>query len=352
MRVAAAEHGERREGVEAARGVAEARRAGAATRRADGGAEPHLEGPERRRAGAGDHGARVAGEQAPLEAARSRRGRRGERPADRRAARRARGVVEVLLAAARRGGDPACRGAPACRASEARALPRSAGASPRCIRARRCATASARASASGTSSSAACEGVAARASAARSVRVTSISWPDGAHHRHAARPRPARTSASSLKAARSSAEPPPRPRMIASTSGTRPSSASARAMRSGGVRPLHRRAREQDAHGPAAERDLDDVVDRRAVAARDDADHARLGGQRPLALGREEPLGRELLLEPLERLEQRPAARRARGLRGELEPAPRRVHRGAADDDDPRAVGEQAPRPRGRASGT
>ncbi len=50
-------------------------------------------------------------------------------------------------------------------------------ATARARRARRCATASARACASGTSSSAACEGVAARASATRSVSVTSISWP-------------------------------------------------------------------------------------------------------------------------------------------------------------------------------
>src|SRR4029077_7560669 len=73
---------------------------------------------------------------------------------------------------------------------------------------------------------------------------------------------------------------------------------------------LDRGRREENARAAAPEGDLADVVDDRAARARDDADRARLGGQGALALGREEPFGRELLFEPLERLEDRPASGR------------------------------------------
>ena len=92
----------------------------------------------------------------------------------------------------------------------------------------------------------------------------------------------------------------------------------------GRVRALDGRAREEQAHRRAAERDLDDVVQGGAVGAGDDADHARLRGQRALALGREEALAREPLLQPLERLEQRPPPRGPRRVGRELELAPRR----------------------------
>ncbi|KAG1322238.1 hypothetical protein G6F61_015201 [Rhizopus arrhizus] len=68
---------------------------------------------------------------------------------------------------------------------------------------------------SGTSSSAATDGVGARRSAAKSLRLKSVSWPtaDTTGVRLAAI---ARASASSLNAHRSSSEPPPRVSRIAS----------------------------------------------------------------------------------------------------------------------------------------
>ena len=82
-----------------------------------------------------------------------------------------------------------------------------------------------------------------------------------------------------------------------------------------GARALHLRGREQDPRAAAAKRDAADVVDDRARRARDDADDARLAGQRALALRREQPLGGELRLQPLERLEQRAAPGRPAGDR-------------------------------------
>ena len=78
----------------------------------------------------------------------------------------------------------------------------------------------------GTVSSAACEGVAARTSATRSAVVTSTSWPTPltTGTRHAAI---ARATCSSSKAERSSCPPPPRAKMITSSSGTRERSANA-----------------------------------------------------------------------------------------------------------------------------
>src|SRR5690606_31529390 len=75
-----------------------------------------------------------------------------------------------------------------------------------------------------------------------------------------------------------------------------------------GPEPLHLRGREQDARAAAAERDLTDVVDDGAAPARDDADDARILRDRPLLRLGEEPLGGELLLQPLERLEERALA--------------------------------------------
>ena len=166
----------------------------------------------------------------------------------------------------------------------------------------------ARARRSGTTISAACEGVAARASAAKSTSVTSTSCPTAltTGTRHAAT---ARTTASSLNAPRSSADPPPRPTMMTSTSRDALELRERPADRLGRARALHLRRREQDARAAAPERDAADVVDDRAGRARDDADDARLGGQRALALGREEPLGGELRLQRLERFEQRAASR-------------------------------------------
>jgi hypothetical protein len=69
----------------------------------------------------------------------------------------------------------------------------------------------------GAASSAAAVGVGARRSAARSARVTSVSWPTP-HTTGSGLPATARTTRSSLKAHRSSSEPPPRTSSSTSTS--------------------------------------------------------------------------------------------------------------------------------------
>ena len=74
------------------------------------------------------------------------------------------------------------------------------------------------ASFSGTHTSAATDGVAARTSAAKSASVTSTSWPT-ADTTGTGQAAMARTTNSSLKAHKSSREPPPRPTMITSTWG-------------------------------------------------------------------------------------------------------------------------------------
>ena len=113
----------------------------------------------------------------------------------------------------------------------------------------------------------------------------------------------------------------------------------------GRVRALHGGGRQEDAHAGAAEGHLDDVVDGGAVGAGDHADDPRLEREGPLALGGEEPLAGELLLEPLERLEQRPSPRGARAVGRELEPPARRVHGGPPHQHHPRPVREQPPGP-------
>ena len=78
----------------------------------------------------------------------------------------------------------------------------------------------------GTASSAAAVGVGARRSEAKSISVVSVSWPT-AEIRGIALAAAARTTISSLKAIRSSSEPPPRATMIRSGRGTGPPGASA-----------------------------------------------------------------------------------------------------------------------------
>ena len=69
---------------------------------------------------------------------------------------------------------------------------------------------------SGTASSAAALGVGARRSAAKSAMVKSVSWPT-AEMTGVSHSKIALATRSSLKAQRSSMEPPPRPQMITST---------------------------------------------------------------------------------------------------------------------------------------
>ena len=108
--------------------------------------------------------------------------------------------------------------------------------------------------------------------------------------------------------------------------------------RLGRARPLHQRRREEDARAAAAEGDLAHVVDDRAARARDHADDARVVRERPLLLGREEPLGPELLLQLLERLEERAFAGGLHAIADELQLAARRPVRRLSTDTHARAV--------------
>ncbi|CAG9211942.1 hypothetical protein BVI1335_2250002 [Burkholderia vietnamiensis] len=80
---------------------------------------------------------------------------------------------------------------------------------------------------------------------------------------------------------------------------------------------MRRAARERGQH----------VAQRGRLQRRDDADRARMHGQRPLALGREQPLGLELRLQAQERLVQAPLPGAPHGLDVELHLAARLVHR-------------------------
>ena len=71
--------------------------------------------------------------------------------------------------------------------------------------------------------------------------------------------------------------------------------------RARGPRPLDVRFRDEHARGRKARGDRgDDVALGGGVVAGDEPDPTGEKGQRPLSLGREEPFGRELLLEALE----------------------------------------------------
>ncbi|MDR8939456.1 hypothetical protein FEP67_04374 [Burkholderia multivorans] len=69
------------------------------------------------------------------------------------------------------------------------------------------------------------------------------------------------------------------------------------------------------------------VAQRGGLQRRDDADCARVRGQRPLALGREQPFGLELRLQPQERLVEPPLSGAPHGLDIQLHLAARLVHR-------------------------
>ena len=144
-------------------------------------------------------------------------------------------------------------------------------------------------------------GVEARTSAARSQSGVSCSWPT-AETTGTGQAANARTTVSSLKGSRSSKLPPPRVTMTTSTSGMgrdateRVGDAPARA------RALDARLGDDDvSRGEAGADAGDDVALRRGVRARDDADGPREPRQGALALGREQPLGRQDALEALDR---------------------------------------------------
>ncbi len=93
-----------------------------------------------------------------------------------------------------------------------------------------------------TTVSAAADGVGARRSATKSAMVVSVSWPT-AEMTGTGDATIARATTSSLNAQRSSIDPPPRPTMMTSTSGTRPIAASARAMSRAAPSPCTRAGR-------------------------------------------------------------------------------------------------------------
>ena len=81
------------------------------------------------------------------------------------------------------------------------------------------------------------------------------------------------------------------------------------------------------------------------VVAGDEPDEPRDARQRPLALGREEPLGRELLLQPLERREVRAEPEALDRERAQVEVAALLVQLRPPEDVDALAVGEVEPQP-------
>ena len=153
--------------------------------------------------------------------------------------------------------------------------------------------------ASGATSSAAAEGVGARRSATKSAMVKSVSWPT-ALITGAAEAAMARATRSSLKAHRSSSEPPPRATMMTSMLPRRFSAASAATICCGRLQALHG-GRRQDQLGQrvAPPEDVHDVAQHRARGRGDHADAPREAGQRPLARGVKEPLGLQAPLQLL-----------------------------------------------------
>jgi hypothetical protein len=112
----------------------------------------------------------------------------------------------------------------------------------------------------------------------------------------------------------------------------------ARDLRAGSLA-LHRRGVEDHGrHRRAPAQHREDVAERRRLTRGHDADRAREGRQRPLAVGIEQAIGRELRLELLERLVQRATARAAQLVDGELVGAARLVERHACAQLHPQAV--------------
>ena len=111
----------------------------------------------------------------------------------------------------------------------------------------------------------------------------------------------ARATGSSLKAQRSSIEPPPRPTMMTSMPGRAPSASMPSTISAGRALALDPGRVDDDAEpGVAPLEDPQDVADGRARRRGDDADRPRPEGQLPLALLVEQALGPELLLELFE----------------------------------------------------
>ena len=175
----------------------------------------------------------------------------------------------------------------------------------------------------GTASSAAAVGVGARWSAARSISVVSVSWPT-AEISGIALAAAARTTTSSLNAQRSSSEPPPRATIRRSGRGTAPPGASA-------LKPAIAAATCSAASSPWTSTGHSST--RRGKRSPSRCRMSRITapvgevtrpitsgrkGKRPLALGREQALGRELPAALVEQRHQRADAGRRQAIDDQL----------------------------------
>ena len=175
----------------------------------------------------------------------------------------------------------------------------------------------------GTAHSAALVGVGARASAARSISVQSVSWPT-AEMSGMALAAAARTTISSLKPHRSSRLPPPRATISTSGRGMRPpgrqriEAADGGGDLGGAGLALHPHRPDQHAGREALVEAVQHVADHGAGRRGDDADHARQVRQRLLALLVEQAFGGELLLALLQQRHQRADAGRLQRIDDDL----------------------------------
>ena len=193
---------------------------------------------------------------------------------------------------------------------------------------------------SGTTRRAAAVGVDARASAARSQSGVSCSWPT-ADTIGTGQPANARTTRSSLKGRRSSKLPPPRATTMTSISERSGQLGQRRGDRAGRVRSLHVGLRDQDpGGGKTRAHGGDEVALRCGLVSGQEPDPAGEERERPLALGGEQALGRERLLQPLDPGEGRAEADRLERERAEAEAAARLEELGPAEDVHAVAVGE------------
>ena len=167
----------------------------------------------------------------------------------------------------------------------------------------------------GTAISAAAVGVGARRSAAKSISVTSVSWPTAeiSGMKLAAA---ARTTISSLNDHRSSSEPPPRATMMRSGRGGSAADSRQRVEAvdrggdfRGGAFALHLDRPDQHVARETVGEPMQDVADHGAGRRGDDADDRRQERQQLLARLVEQTLGGEFLLALLQAA---PSARRSR----------------------------------------
>ena len=165
--------------------------------------------------------------------------------------------------------------------------------------------------------------------------------PDGGDDGHRAARRTHGRRASSLNGSRSSKLPPPRATMTTSTAGWAATRRERRGDPAAGARALDAGLGDDDVGGRKPRADArDDVAAGGRVRARDDADGAREARQRALALGREQALGGEDALEPLDRGEVVAEPDPLDRARPEAELALRLVDLGLALDEHALTVGE------------